>query len=112
MTTDPYPVFQLQLESSEKVEELGLPHARVELAIFGQKHGSVSRSFVGPGADLIHGNEILPGRILGYDATKKFGQSNHTFPHIVAAFYDIFPEGAERTTALRTTPCSTPTVWD
>lgn len=136
-----YPVFQLQLESSERIEELGskpkfwvrlpdksswlfkfgrsntgedwaeklgaevgallgVPHARVELATFNEKHGSVSRSIRPKESDLIHGNEILAGHILGYDAAKKFGQSDHTFGRIVTAFYNIFPEGPERTEAL------------
>ncbi len=141
MAVAEYPVFELQLESSERIEELGskpkfwvrlpdksswlfkfgrpntgedwaeklgaevaallcLTHARVELARFGQKHGSVSLSFVSDETDLIHGNEILPGHVLGYDAAKRFGQCDHTFGHIVAAFYDLFPEGEARNEAL------------
>jgi len=139
-----YPVFQLQLESSERIEELGskakfwvrlpddsawlfkfgraetgenwaeklgaevagllgLPHAHVELATFENKHGSVSRSFLPTeGTELVHGNEILAGHIIGYDASKRFRQSDHTFPRIVRALYDLFPEGAVRTEALTT----------
>jgi len=136
-----YPVFQLQLESSERIEELGskakfwvrlpdesswlfkfgrpntgedwaeklgaevaellgLPHAHVELAMFNEKHGSVSRSFRPKEFDLIHGNEILAGHVLGYDAAKEFGQSDHTFGRIISAFYSIFAEGPDRTEAL------------
>ncbi|MGZ5003926.1 MAG: hypothetical protein ACXWG7_00220 [Chthoniobacterales bacterium] len=142
MPVAPYSVFQLHLESSDRVEELGskpkfwvrlpdyswlfkfgrpgtgedwaekigaevgellgVPHARVELATFGEKHGSVSRSFVQAGVDLIHGNEILAGHVLGYDADKRFGQYDHTFPRIVTAFYDVFPEGTGRIEALTT----------
>ena len=87
---------------AEVAELLGVPHASIELAVFGDKRGSASPSFVPPGIDLIHGNEILAGRILGYDAKKRFKQSDHTFRRIVAAFYDIFPEGARRSEALTT----------
>jgi hypothetical protein len=88
--------------SAEVARIFDIPHADIELAEFGGKRGSASPTFVPPGIDLIHGNEILAGRILGYDAKKKFRQSDHTFRRIVAAFYDIFPEGARRSEALTT----------
>ncbi len=86
--------------SAELAGLLGMPHATIELATFEGKRGSASPTFVPDDADLIHGNEILAGHILKYDAAKKFGQSDHTFVRIVSAFYSIFPEGTERTEAL------------
>jgi hypothetical protein len=86
--------------SAELAGLLGLQHAIIELATFLDKRGSASPTFVPKDADLIHGNEILAGHILGYDAAKKFGQSDHTFGRIVTAFYNIFAEGPERTEAL------------
>lgn len=86
--------------SAELAELLGIPHATIELATFVDKRGSASPTFVPDDSDLIHGNEILAGHILRYDAAKKFGQSDHTFPRIVSAFYSIFPEGPERIEAL------------
>lgn len=86
---------------AEVAHLLGVPHAIIELAEFGGKRGSASPSFVPPGIDLIHGNEILAGRILGYDAQKKFRQSDHTLNRIVKAF-DIFPKGPLRIEALTT----------
>jgi hypothetical protein len=86
---------------AEVASLLGLPHAVVDLCTFGDKRGIASPSFVPSGVDLIHGNEILAGRILGYDAAKKFRQSDHTFDRIVKAF-DIFPKGPLRTQALTT----------
>jgi hypothetical protein len=86
--------------SAELAGLLGMPHATIELATFEGKRGSASPTFVPDDADLIHGNEILAGHILGYDAAKKFGQSDHTFGRIVTAFYNIFPEGPERFEAL------------
>jgi hypothetical protein len=88
--------------SAELAGLLGLSHATIELATFMEKRGSASPTFVPDDSGLIHGNEILAGQghIRGYDPAKKFGQSDHTFPRIVAAFYNIFPEGPERTEAL------------
>lgn len=86
--------------SAELAAVLGLPHATIELATFLGTRGSASPDFVPDDSDLIHGNEILAGHILGYDAGKKFGQSDHTFGRIVSAFYSIFPEGSERSEAL------------
>jgi hypothetical protein len=87
--------------AAEVAKLLDIPHADIELAEFGGKRGSASPSFVPPGIDLIHGNEILAGRILGYDAKKKFRQNDHTLDRIVKAF-DIFPEGPLRIEALTT----------
>jgi hypothetical protein len=88
--------------SAEVADLLGVPHAGVELCLFGDRRGTASASFVPPGVDLIHGNEILAGHILGYDAKKKFKQSDHTFGRIVTAFYSIFSEGPQRVEALTT----------
>ena len=86
--------------SAELAGLLDLPHATIELATFMDKRGSASPTFVPKDSGLIHGNEILAGHILGYDAAKKFGQSDHTFGRIVTAFYEVFPEGPDRTEAL------------
>jgi hypothetical protein len=87
---------------AEVANLLGVPHAIVELCKFGDSYGTASPSFVRPGIDLIHGNEILAGRVIGYDRKKRFKQNDHTFDRIVKAFYDIFPEGPQRTEALIT----------
>jgi hypothetical protein len=87
---------------AEVANLLGLPHAIIELCKFGNRYGTASPSFVPPGGELIHGNEILSGRILGYDAKKRFRQSDHTLDRIVAAFYDIFQKGPKRNEALTT----------
>src|SRR5882672_7391934 len=59
--------------------------AQVELAEFAGRRGSASKSFVGDGENLIHGNEILAGMILGYDRARRLHQSDHTFANIIAA---------------------------
>lgn len=63
---------------------LDIPHADIELAIFRDKKGSCSKSFINQEKhpDLIHGNEILAGRVLGYEKDKKYGQSDHTYSNI------------------------------
>jgi hypothetical protein len=56
----------------------------VELAEFKNKKGSCSKSFINKEKrpELIHGNEILAGRVLGYEKDKKYGQSSHTYANI------------------------------
>lgn len=73
---------------------LGLPAARVELAAFMGKHGSASRSFVHTeqGWDLVHGDELLAGHVIGYDRDKVFRQSSHSINHIVLALGKVFPD--------------------
>ncbi len=49
---------------AEKVAEqlaalLEMPHAEYELAVFGNKRGTMSRSFLPKGASFIPGNELL-----------------------------------------------------
>ncbi len=87
---------------AEVANLLGVPHADVELFKFGDSYGTASPSFVPPGIDLIHGNEILAGHVIGYDRKKRFRQNDHTFDRIVKALYEIFPKGLERTDALKT----------
>jgi hypothetical protein len=87
---------------AEVADLLGVPHAIVELCKFGDRYGTASPSFAPPTVDLIHGNEILAGHVIGYDARKRFRQSDHTFDRIVKALYEIFPKGAGRIEALTT----------
>lgn len=46
---------------------LDIFHARVELAIFRGISGSATESFARDGRNLFHGNQILAGKVLGYD---------------------------------------------
>ena len=43
---------------------LGIPHGRVELAVFEGKRGSVTKSFVSDGQELVHGNQVLVGAVV------------------------------------------------
>lgn len=82
---------------------MGLPHAQVELATLQGRNGSLSLRFnelSNPGTALVHGNVLLPGQVLGYDATKKQRQSDHTLGNILRVMDHVFTEGADRNKAL------------
>jgi len=70
--------------AAEVAELLDIPCADIELAKFRSTRGSCSKSFINQEKhpELIHGNEILAGRVLGYDKEKKYGQSDHTYANI------------------------------
>jgi hypothetical protein len=89
--------------ASEVAHLLGVPAARVELAIFMTRRGCASRSFVETkkGFDLIHGSELLTGRVLGYDRAKQRHQSDHCIPNILSAIEQTFPP-KQRAIQLRT----------
>ena len=57
--------------AAEVADLLGVTHARVELATFEARRGSISESFTRGGRELIHGNQVLPEFISEYDAGKK-----------------------------------------
>lgn len=76
--------------AAEVAASLGILHARVELAIFQGARGSSAESFTRRGRSLFHGNQILAGRVLGYDPMKAFRQSDHTLTNIFAAMDSAF----------------------
>jgi hypothetical protein len=83
---------------------LHIPHARVELATLEGSPGCISRRFpelARPGAELIHGNDLLAGAGFGYDRTKQFRQSDHTVENILAAISHVFSDPAEQAAAFR-----------
>lgn len=67
------------------------------------KRGCASRSFVETkkGFELIHGSEVMAGRVLGYEKEKQWGQSDHSIENIIAAVEQIFPS-YRQTQNLRT----------
>lgn len=79
--------------AAEIAKALDVPAAHIELAEFKGKRGTASRSFVetGKGIDLIHGSEVLAGRVLGYDKTKQWNQSAHSIGNIIKAIEQSFP---------------------
>ena len=76
---------------------LGVMHAKVELATFGENPGSTTESFARNGRELIHGNEILAWIMSNYDVDARFGQSQHTLDNIWTALDKAFlmPEAGE-----------------
>jgi hypothetical protein len=90
--------------AAEVADMLQIPHARVELATLEGAPGCISQRFPGlanPGAELIHGNDLLAGAVLGYDRTKQFRQSDHTLENIFAAISHVTKNQEEREAAFR-----------
>ncbi len=89
--------------ASEVAVVLGVPAAKVELAEFMGKRGCASRSFVRTkkGFDLIHGSEVLAGRVFGYEKLKRWHQCNHSIKNIIAAVENTFAP-RQRSAQLRT----------
>ena len=84
--------------ASEIAHLLGIPAAQVELAMFMDKRGSASRSFVerDKGFGLIHGSELLAGRVLGYEKSKQWHQNNHCINNIISAMQLTFTPRQQR----------------
>jgi hypothetical protein len=83
---------------------LHIPHARVELATLDESPGCISRRFpelARPGAELIHGNDLLAGAVFGYDRTKQFRKSDHTVENILAAISHVLSNPEEQAAAFR-----------
>jgi len=77
---------------------LEIEAARVELAEFADRRGIISFSFTdsGKGVDLIHGNELLAGRVTGYDKTKLRQQRDHAVPNILRVIEETFKDEKDR----------------
>lgn len=82
---------------------LGLPAARVELAVLDEQSCVLVESIIPfraeespdrptPCGELIHGNEILGGYIENYERGKQRGQKQHTFVNIREAIRCAVPE--------------------
>lgn len=76
--------------AAEVAARLKVFHGRVELALFQGARGSATESFARHGRSLSHGNQILAGRVLGYDLMKAFRQSDHTLTNIFTAIDRVF----------------------
>ena len=77
---------------------LGISHAKVELAEFQGRRGSVTESFARGGRELIHGNQMLAMVVHGYDPGREAHQSSHTLANIWQVMDRVFvePEGPRR----------------
>lgn len=79
--------------AAEIAHLMGIRAADVELADYQGIRGSASLNFIPDAAyHLEHGNEVLAGRVLGYDSSKKQRQSDHTIDNIIRAIRQMFPE--------------------
>ena len=78
--------------AAEVAALLEIPHAHVELAIFEKNKGSVGKSFVHEDQELVHGNQMLPRAVHGYDPEQKFHQSSHTLTNIWQVMENVFEE--------------------
>jgi len=81
--------------AAEVAALLGIQHARVELAVFEEDKGSVTKSFAQEGQELIHGNQMLAIAVHGYDRRRRFHQSSHTLANIWQVMARIFVESED-----------------
>ena len=79
-----------ELIASEIAELLHIQHAKVRLAVFEERQGSVTESFVRDSEELVHGNQLLSRSVHGYDPKTTFGQSLHTLENIWSAVENVF----------------------
>ena len=71
-------------------ELLNLPHADYELAECGGQEGLISKRFMPPKSDLVHGNEILQTAVEGYPAEKPGSREFWKVPqHTLASILDV-----------------------
>ena len=84
---------------------LGVPHARVELAVLNGSLGSLSQRFMelsrsGVSMELVHGNVLLAGYVTGYDRNKQNKQSDHTLGNVLKVVESLFPSPRERVLSM------------
>jgi hypothetical protein len=87
--------------ASEIAPLIDVQAAHVELAVYAGRRGCASLSFVGTDENLVHGNEILAGQIVGYNRQKRLRQSDHTFDNIVAAVRKLVDDASDYSDVLR-----------
>ena len=91
--------------AAEIADLMGIPHCLVEFAEFEGHLGSLSRRFpelAQPGFELIHGNELLPRFVPGYEREKRFRQTDHTLINILAAVSRAITNEEQRSAAVAT----------
>ncbi|MDH4304781.1 MAG: HipA domain-containing protein [Nitrospira sp.] len=90
--------------AAELAELLEIPHAQVDLAMLDGAVGCISRRFAElsrPGTELIHGNDLLAGAVLGYDRAGRRAQPDHTIENIAKAVTAAITDRDEREVAFR-----------
>jgi hypothetical protein len=79
---------------SEKIAQeiaslLDVPCADIELAQYGDVKGTISRDVCQAGEALVHGNEIIAGRVTGYRRDGECRTSDHTIELILQAIKEV-----------------------
>ena len=82
--------------AAEFAHLIDIPHARVELAIYGGDRGSVTKSFVRRRQEMIHGNQLLTDAVAGYNPERRFHQSSHTIENIWTALEHVCKDSAAK----------------
>ena len=82
--------------ASEIADVLAIEHAKVELAVSEDQRGTVTESFARGKRELALGNEVLAGRIHGYNPNVKRHQSMHTLSNILRALESIYRRRAKK----------------
>jgi len=75
--------------AQELADLIRVPCARTELAQYGDIRGTVSKDVQEADEVLVHGNEIIAGRVMGYDVDRKRRTSDHTFQRIQQAIMQV-----------------------
>lgn len=83
--------------AAEVAELLDIECARVELAVFTEEQGSVTKAFTGLGQELVHGNQMLAVVVHGYDPEATYHHSSHTLANIWRVMEYFFREAALET---------------
>ena len=78
--------------ASEVASVMGIIHAKVELAVFQSKRGSVTESFARGDRTLYHGNQMLEVTVDGYKLQEKFHESSHSLANIWKVMDSVFLE--------------------
>jgi len=63
---------------------LHLPHAEYRFAVWRNRLGVVSPTFIPRHGWLVHGNELMLKRIKGYNTTQKYNLREHTLRSVLA----------------------------
>ncbi len=85
--------------AAEVANQVNVPHARVELAVFEDIKGSSTKSFVSDRQELIHGNQLLSWYVSGYDPEQEYDQSSHTLTNIWSVIDQVFKHHKSKKTA-------------
>lgn len=71
--------------ASELCALLGLPHATVDLAVWGERRGIASPTFMPPDGQLEMGNELLSKLVSDYQETATYKQKLHSVKLVIKA---------------------------